>query len=127
MTIAYWCVLIIILFPYFFTVLAKSKKNFDNHNPRVYLSNLTGWRKRANYVQMNSFEVTASFGLAVIIAHLTHANQTAIDYLAVIFVCTRIIYAICYLTDFATLRTLFWTVGLLCIISLFYISAGIHP
>lgn len=122
MTTAYWCVLIMILFPYVFTVLAKTGRGFDNHDPRAYLANLNGWRKRANYVQANSFEALPAFGLAVIIAHLAHASQETLNILAIIFVAARVIYAICYLTDKATLRSLFWFIGLGCVIGMFWIS-----
>ena len=122
MTIAYWCVCAMIIYPYFFTVLAKSSKHFDNHNPRSYLTNTTGWRQRANYVQMNCFETVPAFGLAVIIAHLAHAPQHRIDLLALVFVCSRLVYGFCYVFDRATLRTLAWFIGLGAVISLFFIS-----
>lgn len=123
MTIAYWCVFAMIIFPYIFTILAKTGPHFNNHNPRDYLQNLTGWRKRAHSTQLNSFEATPAFGIAVIIAHLAHANQPTLDKLAIAFVIARVLYAICYLSDAATLRSLFWAVGLGCVIGLFYISA----
>lgn len=122
MTIAYWCVLIIIIFPYIFTILAKSGAHFNNHDPRTYLQNITGWRKRANYVQLNSFEIMAPFGISVVIAHLAHASQSSINSLALAFIITRIIYALCYLFDYASLRTLFWTLGLVCIVCFYVVS-----
>lgn len=121
MTIAYWCVLVIILFPYLFTVLAKTNKHFNNHDPREYLNNISGWRKRAHYVQQNSFEVNPAFGLAVIIAHLTQVDQFKLDLLAIAFVITRILYAVCYLIDKPSLRSLVWSLGMLCIITLFFL------
>ena len=119
MTIAYWCILITIIFPYFFTVLAKTSSIYNNHDPRQYLQSLTGWRKRAHYIQLNCFEITPSFGIAVIIASLIHARQLSIDTLALTFVVSRLCYAICYLVDKASLRTLFWGLGILCVIGLF--------
>ncbi len=124
MTIGYWSVLAMIIFPYIFTAIAKSNKNFNNHEPREYLSKLEGWRKRAHFVQLNSFEIAPAFGIAVIIAHLTHTVQPTIDKIAIVFVVSRIIYAICYLNDLALLRTLFWTIGFACVISLF--CFGVH-
>ncbi len=121
MTIAYSCVLIMILFPYIFTFLAKTSSHYNNHDPRHYLEKTTGWRRRANYIQLNSFESTPAFGIAVIIAHLTHASQPLIDTFAIVFVITRIVYAICYLADKAKLRSLFWVVGFACIIGLFFV------
>jgi uncharacterized MAPEG superfamily protein len=122
MTIAYTCVLIILLFPYIFATIAKAGSSYNNHDPRNFLEKTTGWRKRANYVQLNSFEASPAFAIAVIIAHLAHAYQPTIDKIAIIFVLARIIYAICYLTDKAALRSLFWGVGFACIIGLFYVA-----
>ena len=123
MTIAYWCVLVIILFPYVFTVLAKFSRSFNNYDPRGYLEKLTGWRKRAHYVQLNSFEMMAPFGVSVVIAHLVHAAQHTIDSLSITFVLSRVMYALCYLLNFAALRTIFWVFGLVCIIG-FYVIAS---
>jgi uncharacterized MAPEG superfamily protein len=94
MTIAYWCVFAMIIFPYFFTVLAKSGDHYNNQNPRDYLQKVTGWRKRADYVQLNCYESTPAFGIAVVIAHLAHANQLAINTLAITFVIARLCYGI---------------------------------
>lgn len=127
MTIAYWCILIIIIFPYIFTILAKSGRHFnknnqfDNRDPRTYLKNLTGWQKRADYVQLNSFEVHPAFSISVIIAELTHASQFNIDLLAIAFVITRILYSLCYLFNQSTLRTLSWALGMACILGFYYI------
>ena len=122
MTIAYWCVLVVIFFPYFFTILAKTGAHFNNHDPRAYLEGATGWRKRAYYVQLNSFEALPAFGFAVVIAHLMQVDQFKLDILAITFVIARILYAICYLADKAFLRSLVWALGIACIISMFCIN-----
>lgn len=111
-----------IVFPYIFTVLAKSGPGFNNHNPREYLAKIGGWRKRAHWVQVNNFETFPAFAASVIIAHQVHANQLFINYLAMGFVIARIFHAICYLTDKASLRTLFWSMGFGCVIAIFVIS-----
>lgn len=122
MTIAYWCVLIVILFPYFFTILAKFTPYFDNTKPREYLEKLSGWRKRAHYVQLNSFEINPAFMASVIIAHQLEAPQLALDKLAMAFVVSRIFYGIFYITNKASLRSISWLLGLGCVIGLFIIS-----
>lgn len=122
MTIAYWCVFVIILFPFLFAALAKTSSAFNNHDPRKYLQNLTGWRQRAHYIQLNSFEILPSFGIAVIVANLLHAHQSNINILALIFVVSRAFYAIFYLADKPSFRSLCWAVGMVCIIGLFIIS-----
>lgn len=122
MTIAYGCVLFIIVFPYLFTVLAKVGPHFNNHAPREYLEQLKSWRKRAHWVQLNSFEIAPAFAAGVIIAHQLHAIQARIDTLAIAFVISRIIYGACYLADKAIFRTVVWMFGFGCVIGLFVIA-----
>jgi uncharacterized MAPEG superfamily protein len=49
MTIAYWCVLVVVLLPYFLSVAARSAVSRHEYvrDPRSYSESLTGWRKRA--------------------------------------------------------------------------------
>ena len=125
MTIAYWCVLIALFLPYLSTVTAKAVSGGfsprHNHDPRALLNSLSGVGRRANNAQLNSFEVTPAFSAAVIIAHL--AEQALLDQLAIAFVVSRIVYFICYLADWAPVRSLVWFVNMGLIISLFVVSA----
>lgn len=128
MTVAYWCVLVALFLPYLSTATAKAVSGgFSpryNHDPRALLDNLSGFGRRANNAQLNSFEVTPAFSAAVIIAHLAGgAEQSLIDQLAMAFVVSRILYFICYLADWATLRSLVWFANMGLIISLFVVSA----
>ena len=124
MTTAYWCVLVAILMPIFWAGIAKGgARSFDNARPRDYLANLQGWRQRANWAQANSYESFPSFAAGVIIAHLAGAAQPTIDMLALGYVAARIIYKIFYIADRATLRSLAWAAGLVCIIGLFVAAA----
>ncbi len=121
MTMAYGYVLVAMLFPYFFTVLAKSESGFNNKKPREYLQSLTGWRKRAHWVQLNSLEIFPAFAIAMLVAHHTGVPVKMINLLGFIFLCSRVMYAICYLVDQDIFRSLFWGIGLGCIIGLFFI------
>ncbi|ASK35510.1 MAPEG family protein [Alloalcanivorax mobilis] len=123
MTLAFWCVLVAFLLPYAFTMFAKFQGGFgprENHNPREFLDTLAGARKRAHWAQQNSFEVTPAFAAAVIIAQIAHtAPQNTLNGIAVAFVCSRILYGICYIGDWASARSLVWFFGIGCIIALF--------
>lgn len=127
MTTAYWCALAAILLPYLFTMFAKVGGGFnlnDNHNPREFLTTLSGRSQRANWAQQNSFEITPGFLAAVIIAQtLGTMDQSTINALALTFVLSRLTYGLCYILDFATLRSLLWFIGLGSIIALFIGSA----
>lgn len=126
MTVALWCILIAIFLPYVCTWIAKLSGGFslkDNHDPRGFLDNLDGVGKRANAAQLNSFEVIPAFAAAVIVAHLAgNAELVTINVLAVLFITSRLLYIICYLADWATLRSLVWFVGMALIAAFFVVS-----
>jgi len=95
-----------------------------NHDPRGFLDSLEGLGRRANAAQLNSFEVTPAFAAAVIVAHLAgNAELVTINVLSVLFITSRLLYIIFYLTDLATLRSLMWFVGMGLIVSFFVVSA----
>ncbi len=120
MTISFLCVLIAGLVPYVGTMAAKwGFRRYDNHNPRQWLSEQTGFRARGNAAQANSFEAFPFFAAGVIIATLAHADPALTDLLSVIFVVARVGYIVCYVADKATLRSVFWLVGLLSVVALF--------
>ncbi|MDD2052655.1 MAPEG family protein [Pseudomonas putida] len=128
MTVAFWCVLIALFLPYLCIGIAKfSGGKFglrQNHDPRAFLATLDGFAKRAHSAQLNSFEVTPAFAAAVIIAHIAgNAELVTINVLAVLFITSRLLYIICYLADWAVLRSLVWFVGMALIVSLFVVSA----
>ncbi|MGF6089094.1 MAPEG family protein [Pseudomonas sp. 18173] len=126
MTVALWCILIAIFLPYVCTWIAKLSGGFrlkDNHDPRDFLDNLEGVGRRANAAQLNSFEVIPAFAAAVIVAHLAgNAELVTINVLAVLFITSRLLYIICYLADWATLRSLVWFVGIALITAFFVVS-----
>lgn len=123
MTIAYWCVLGMILFPMIFTALAKTRGDYTHKDPRVYFARLDGWRKRAYWVELNIYESFPPFAAAVIIAQQLHAFQPTVDKLAIGFVVARVLHSLCYIGNQGVLRTLFWMLGFACVIALFVISA----
>ena len=127
MTVAFWCVLIAIFLPYLCTGVAKfSGGKFgprQNHDPRAFLDSLEGFAKRAHSAQLNSFEVTPAFAEAVIIADIVgNAQPVTIDVLAVLFITSRMLYIICYLADWAMLRSIVWFIGMGLVVSFFFVS-----
>ncbi|MGF6328252.1 putative MAPEG superfamily protein [Pseudomonas sp. BS3782 TE3695] len=127
MTVALWCILIAICLPYLCTGVAKfSGGKFglkENHDPRAFLDSLQGVARRAHSAQLNSFEVTPAFAAAVIVAHLVgNAELVTINVLSVLFITSRLLYIICYLADWAILRSLMWAIGMGLIVSFFVVS-----
>ena len=126
MTVALWCILIAIFLPYIGTGVAKAVGGYrlsDNHDPRDFLDSLEGLGRRAHAAQLNSFEVTPAFAAAVLVAHLVgNAELVTINVLSVMFITSRLLYIICYLADWAILRSLVWAVGMALIASFFFVS-----
>ena len=121
MTIAYWCVLFMGLFPYVAAGIAKKGfEGYDNASPRQWLAKQTGFRARANAAQANLFESLPLFFAAVIIAHLEDAGQARVDLLAVGFVLARIAYLVCYVVNWPTTRSVVWLTGLACVVAIFF-------
>lgn len=125
MTVALWCILAAGFLHMPFVGAAKfSSGRFDNNHPRDFLAGLDGWRKRANAVQLNSFEAFPLFAAAVIVAQMLHAaEQSCIDAFALGFIVLRLIYGVLYVANLATLRSVAWLGAQACVIALFVISA----
>jgi uncharacterized MAPEG superfamily protein len=122
MTLAYWCVLIAALLPYFTVAVAKWNKTFDNRHPSAWLGRLEGLPARAHAAHLNGFEALPFFVAAVIIAQQLHAHQGRLDAFAALFIVARIGYVACYLMDLATLRTLVWILGLGLTVAIFLLG-----
>ena len=121
MTIAYWCVLFMGLFPIVAAGIAKKGfEGYDNGMPRQWLAKQTGFRARANAAQANLFESLPFFFAAVIIASTANAPQNRVDLLAIGFVMARIAYLICYVADWPTTRSITWLAGLVCVVAIFF-------
>lgn len=123
MTMAFWCVLAAAFLPFPFTLAAKWSRHFDNAAPRAWLDGTRGWRQRAHWTQLNSFEAFPAFAAAVIINHLVLGANPRADALALAFLGFRLLYGLCYLADKATLRSVMWFGASGCVIALFVSAA----
>lgn len=81
MTLAYWCVLVVVLLPYFLSVAAMSSASRRKYvgNPRSYSDSRTGWRRRAHLAHLNAFEATPALLAGVVIAQFAQAPRDHID------------------------------------------------
>lgn len=114
------CLLAAGLMPLLFTLTAKlSGPRFDNRDPRSWQARLSGLPQRAHAAHLNSFEAFPLFAAGVL---LCLQQQVAVDAIlpwAVAFVVLRLAFGVCYLLDWATLRSLVWLLALLCSIRLY--------
>jgi len=122
MYFAYWMILAAAFLPYACTAYAK-QGTADNHAPRLFAETLTGPRQRADWAQRNHFEVFPLFAAAVIVASIAGVPHVTVDWLASIFIALRILYSFAYITDRASLRSILFMLGALCILGLF-VAAG---
>ena len=123
MNLAYWCVLIAGVMPVLTVLSVKLRRGYDNADPRAWLAQQQGWRKRADYAHRNHFEAFPFFAAAVMIAQQVHAPQASINLLAITFILARIVYTLLYLANLATLRTLAFGVAYGGVLGLFLLSA----
>ena len=129
MTLAFWCVALQLLLlwlwriPVTFT-LSRQPSGLDNHYPRQQQAKLTGFVARAQSAHENLSESIAPFGLAVVIAHLAHADPVKSGALAATHVLLRLVYAGLYLGDIASARSAVWILSYLTILGQIVLAAG---
>ena len=117
---AYWCVLIVALLPYVWTVVAKAGGGrFDNRNPRAWLAKQDDPRRqRANAAQLNGFEAFPAFAASVLMAQLAGVDVARIALLAIIFVACRVLHGVFYVANIHLMRSLVWFGGFICVLTL---------
>lgn len=91
-----------------------------NLAPRDFLDKLDGYRKRANWVQLNTHESIPAFAAAVIIAHQIKGDQGMIDMLAISYIVLRLVYGALYLANVGFARTIVWGLALISILAMFF-------
>ncbi len=109
------------LLPYVFTIIAKKAAGFrarDNQNPREFLAKSTGLASRAHAVQQNSFESLPLFIAAVLMAEYLVLPQSLVMTFGIAYLIFRVLYGICYLANWATLRSIVWLLSILCPVTL---------
>lgn len=109
------------LLPYVFTIIAKKAAGFrarDNQNPREFLAKSTGLASRAHAVQQNSFESLPLFIAAVLMAEYLVLSQSLVMTFGIAYLIFRVLYGICYLANWATLRSIVWLLSILCPVTL---------
>jgi uncharacterized MAPEG superfamily protein len=105
MKIAVLCLLIAGVLPLLSTAIAKwGFREFDNHNPREWLSRQTGFRARANAAQHNAFEAFPFFAVAVVLGMGLSLDPSVLNRYCLIFVVARVLYLLAYLLDWASVR-----------------------
>lgn len=124
MTIPHLCLLIVVVLPFPWIMLAKVSKRYDNGAPRTYLAGLEGWRARAYAAHQNAWEALAMFTAAIVAAGQASGANPWINWLAITFVVVRVLHGVLYVANLASLRSLAWFVGVACVVSMFFVSVS---
>lgn len=92
--------------------------SYDNASPREQQAELSGWGKRALAAHQNAIEAIPVFGLALLTAGLLELPVEQLHIYGAGFVVARVIYQLCYLANWATLRSVAWIAAYGCCVAL---------
>lgn len=114
------CLLAAGLMPYLFTGIAKlSGSRFDNRDPRAWQAGLSGLPQRAHAAHLNSFEAFPLFAIGVLLCLQQQVQTDQVLPWALAFVALRVAFGVCYLANWATLRSVVWLLAILCALRLY--------
>ncbi|GAB5380970.1 MAG: MAPEG family protein [Aliiglaciecola sp.] len=118
------CLIIATLMPILFKAPLAFAMNqlggYDNRHPRAQQSTLKGFGARALAVHQNSFEALLMFTPGALVAFTSELSGQLASSLAIAFVVSRLVYALCYWWDYHMLRSSAWSVGFGCSIALLF-------
>ncbi len=128
MTTPFWCLFAAALIPYFLAPVSgyfrvKQFGSIDNKNPRKQQAESTGAGALAVAAQKNAWEALAVFGAAVIVNHLANADADSAAAFSMVFVVSRVLHPIFYITEIDKARSFVFVVGAVCWIGLFVSAA----
>jgi len=119
-----WCLFLLTLLPIVLAITGASMRarqlgTMDNNYPRQQIQQLTGLPARVYAAQQNAWEALAVFTAAVVGAYISQADPDTAAMLALAFVAFRVLHAVFYFADLATLRSLAFGGGMLSAAGLF--------
>jgi len=98
--------------------MPQSAGQFLIRDPRAFLEKSSGLASRANAAQQNSFESLPLFIAAILMAEYMVVPQSVVMTFGVAYLVFRVLYGICYLANWATLRSIVWLLSMLCPVTL---------
>lgn len=127
MTTLIVCLFIAMILPYLVKLpigyaMQKARGGYNNRHPREQQASLTGVGARAVGAHHNCFESLIIFSTAVLTALVTNHVSSTIQILAVVYIVSRFIYILFYLMDLASSRSTVWFIGLMCCLSIMWLS-----
>lgn len=83
----------------------------DNHHPRLQQSQLTGLAARVLAAQKNAWEALILYTAMCVLAYVSNIDINEFNYVAGLFLLSRIAHPVFYLLDMASYRSLVFLVG----------------
>ena len=128
MTIPFWCLVVVIFLPFAPTLLSIRHRveqfgEYDNNFSRAQGAALTGKGALVWAAHQNALEQRAPFAAAVIVAHVSGADQSASAMLALGFVGLRLLHLIAHLNGYAGLRSALFGASMACVLGQFILAA----
>ncbi len=125
----YWVLFILTVIPYLLAGTAgycrtRDFGRLDNHHPRLQQQQLTGIGARAVAAQGNAWEALAVFVTVVLIAYMAGLNEASLALPATLFLIARVLHAVFYLFNLATLRSLVFMAGMFTCMYIVYLAAA---
>jgi len=105
------------------------KKQFgfaDNNHPRLQQLQLTGTGARAMAAQQNAWEALPIFLSVVLIAYASGVDLNKLTIPALIFITFRVLHAVFYIVNLASLRSFAFSVSFFSCLYIFYVAARMY-
>jgi uncharacterized MAPEG superfamily protein len=93
---------------------ARQLGHMDNNDPRKQALELSGAGARIVAAQANAWEALAIYSVVIILNSAAGTAWALLSTPALIFALARILHAVCYAANWATLRSIVFVVGLGC-------------
>ena len=108
-----WIFIMAALLPFVAAIAAKAGgAQFDNHEPRAWLDQQTGWRRRAHAAQQNTFQALPLFYAALLYGLHKGVEPSVLMQWGYVWLALRLAYIWIYIKDWAGVRSSVWAVAL---------------
>lgn len=84
---------------------------FDNHHPRLQQAQLTGMAARVLAAQKNAWEALILYTSMCVLAYVSPVDITEFNYVAGLFLLSRVAHPVFYLLNMASYRSLVFLVS----------------
>lgn len=101
--------------------MKKQGGAYDNNHPRAQQAMLKGYGARALAAHKNSFESLIIFSAAIVTAIAVQNTTTTVQYLAITYLVSRVIYHVAYLMNWGGFRSTIWAIGVLSSLSILWL------